>query len=108
MNREDRNELYRMAKELWGRDAQREMVYEEIGEFMNEFASFKRGRGDLYKMAEEIADLRIMLEQVEVMYGLQDHVAGVIDKKLDRLNDRVLEEAGKKHALFDGYTGDRG
>jgi hypothetical protein len=40
-------------------------------------------------MAEEIADASIMLEQIQLMFNIDDCVQNFMDEKIKRLDDRV-------------------
>ena len=81
--------MFREAIDRWGVDMQRMMVVEEVGEFLVDFARLGRGRVGVDKLAEEVADVRVMLAQVEEMYGLEAEVDYWVDIKLRRLRDRL-------------------
>lgn len=55
---------YREAVKQWGVDLQVGMVAEECGEMLSALSKFKRGRIKPMELASEIADVRIMLDQV--------------------------------------------
>lgn len=55
---------YREAVKQWGCDFQVGMVAEECGEMLSALSKFKRGRVKPMELASEIADVRIMLDQV--------------------------------------------
>jgi NTP pyrophosphatase (non-canonical NTP hydrolase) len=55
---------FREAVKQWGADFQIGMVAEEVGELLSALSKFKRGRIRPMDLASEIADVRIMLEQV--------------------------------------------
>lgn len=56
--------IYREAVKQWGADFQIGMVAEECGEVLSALSKFRRGRVRPLDLASEVADLRIMLEQV--------------------------------------------
>ena len=55
---------FREAVKQWGVDSQMAMVAEEVGEMLSALSKFKRGRIKPMELASEIADVRIMLDQV--------------------------------------------
>lgn len=82
-------ELYRAAIKAWGAEAQTKMVFEEIAEFQEAICKCGRGRDTAEHVAEEIADVQIMLEQMAVLYGVENAVADYREIKLARLASRV-------------------
>ena len=88
------NELYTMAIKKWGVPAQMMMFYEEIGELMVAISKYERNQRNEKTeqvIIEEIADVRIMLEQLEVIIGCQERVAEARKNKLIRLEKRLEE-----------------
>jgi hypothetical protein len=47
-------------------------------------------------MAEEIADSIIMLEQLQMIFGIGDLVAKYMDSKIERLDSRINEDRNGK------------
>ena len=64
INYEDRKTVYQAALNKWGVDLQTMMAVEEMSELTKEICKIKRGKIDLDAMADEIADVTIMLEQL--------------------------------------------
>ena len=62
---------------------------EEMSELTKEICKIKRGKIDLDALADEIADVTIMLEQLRGIYGLNDAVCDHMDAKILRLQSRV-------------------
>jgi len=91
-------ELYLRAIDLWGRDAQIIMAIEEMAELTDKLTKFLRGREvSLNGIAEEIADVRIMLEQLDIICvmeegGLEPLSQSYYDLKIERLSQSVDEE----------------
>jgi NTP pyrophosphatase (non-canonical NTP hydrolase) len=94
---EELRALYRAAWNLWGEIAQMNMVVEEAAELIAAVTHYTRhknyhdssivaARNDI---ATEIADVRIMCEQLELMLNLSDLVASERRFKLNRLRDRL-------------------
>lgn len=70
------------AIEHYGVEAQMTKAIEECGELIVAIAKM-----DINNIAEEVADVRIMLDQIEIMLGLD---TGMIrQSKLERLNQRI-------------------
>jgi len=76
---------------LWGIDLQMDMLQEECGELVAVVNQYKRGRVSVYQLAEEMADVSIMLDQISMSVpGLRDSMEATREAKLDRLAKRVL------------------
>ena len=77
------------ALEAYGGDAQQKMLLEEMSELQKEICKNWRGRQNLQEIAEEMADVQIMLDQMTLFFqngGLQEQYRL---KKLDRLGSRL-------------------
>lgn len=97
----NRPALYRRAIAAWGTAAQLDMLHEEVGELLTAIGHLKRGRATVADVAGEIADVRIMLEQLTVILDCAAVVDERIDYKLGRLEDRVeaAEAAARKPTI---------
>ena len=82
-------ELYRRALDAYGAEAQTRMVFEEMAELQKELCKNSRGQDNWRHIAEEIADVEIMLEQMMVLHDCESLVAGYKKCKLDRLEERL-------------------
>ena len=89
INYEDRKKVYQAALRKWGVDLQTMMAVEEMSELTKEICKIKRGKMDLDALADEIADVTVMLEQLREIYGLNDAVCDHMDAKILRLQSRV-------------------
>ena len=89
INYEERKKVYQAALGKWGADLQTMMAVEEMSELTKEICKIKRGKMDLDALADEIADVTIMLEQLREIYGLNDAVCDHMDAKILRLQSRV-------------------
>ena len=87
MNDQQREEVLQDAIDTWGANAQLDMTTEETGELIAELGRYWRGRSDEEDLAEEVADVRIMLDQLALM--LDGRVEEWEEKKLERLEDRL-------------------
>ena len=89
-------DTYRKAIETYGAYAQTVVAIEELSELQKELCkAIRPGIGDPENrdhIAEEIADVYIMLEQMEMLYDL-DTVDLWKAKKIERLKKRLEENA---------------
>ena len=74
-----------------GLQAQVDMTMEEVGELLTAINHHKRGRVSSLKVAEEIADVQIMLAVLSKFYGEVN-----VDDMLDSKVGRVIERLGDK------------
>ena len=81
--------IFQTAVERYGVAAQTVLLAEECGELVAAASRVLRGRTDASAMAQEIADVRIMLDQMEHAYGLAAEVSDWRAKKLARLAERL-------------------
>ena len=93
--------IVREAAELsrYGAQAQITMAFEEMAELQDVLCKFLRGRVDgdtLANIAEEIADVGIMLDQMAVDFEVEDGVAEQRAHKVRRLRSRLeyVEQEG--------------
>lgn len=89
--REDSGKLYRVALEVFGDSRQIEKTFEEIGEFMEALIKCKYGRDKMPHLAEEMADVHIMLDQMAVLFGCAEEVERMKRYKIRRLEQRIEE-----------------
>ena len=89
MKYEERKKIYRAAVDAWGVDAQQWVVVEELGELQAALSQMRRGRIGPEDVADEIADATIMLEQLQLMLGVEKRVEQGIDRKIERLRRRL-------------------
>lgn len=82
-------ELYCDAIKKWGDQAQVMMVYEEMAELQKELCKNWRGRDNIEQIAEEVADVLIVLGQLEIIYSIQQRVSQHKAAKLARLRARI-------------------
>ena len=82
------------AIDVWGVDAQCEMIIEECIELALALQKMKRTRGDredkLNAVIDEIADVRIMITQAQRIFN-SDDINDRVDFKMNRLSERLTE-----------------
>lgn len=81
-----RESILKKAIEHYGPGEQRDKAIEEMGELIRALARLN----DKANIAEEIADVRIMLDQMEMIFGIHVEVRRIENEKLLRLHDRIL------------------
>lgn len=96
MDYAERKYVYTHAIEKYGIKPQMLMVIEEMSELTKAICKFFRVPGYLEpdadiidSIAEEAADVTIMLEQLCMILGIGDSVDGNIDMKVKRLAERL-------------------
>lgn len=82
-------EIYKAALKRWGPDAQTLMVFEEMSELQKELCKAARGKENREQIAEEIADVEIMLEQMKILHNCANAVREYRDIKMVRLEARI-------------------
>lgn len=91
---EQRVQTYTNALIHYGEENQLTVALEELSECQKEICKFLRGYGNAGHLAEEVADAMIMLEQVINIFGIDEMVAQEMDRKIERLDNRLKEAAG--------------
>jgi NTP pyrophosphatase (non-canonical NTP hydrolase) len=84
----EKSELYKKARELWGVSSQIDMAVEECCELVVAISHWKRGRAGDGKVAEEIADVEIMCEQLRCLLP-NEEIDAWKEAKLTRLEERI-------------------
>lgn len=65
------------------------VALEELSEAQKEICKLLREEGNLDHLAEEVADATIMLEQLRIMFDINDKVCSYMDAKVERLAERL-------------------
>ena len=81
--------IFREALDKYGRVSQITMVMEEMSELQKELCKNLRGRNNTAEIAEEIADVSIMLDQMKMLFGCEDEVSRDRANKVVRLQIRL-------------------
>jgi hypothetical protein len=90
------NEIYAKAVMKFGVKAQLNVALEELAELQKEICKHFRGRDNRAEIIEEMADVYIMLEQMRIIFEIQEvELIKAKTRKLVRLQ-RLLEGEGEK------------
>ncbi|MBQ9662221.1 MAG: hypothetical protein IJV40_03600 [Oscillospiraceae bacterium] len=94
LNRENRDKIYAVAIKEYGKMEQLGVLIEEMSELQKEVCKLVfRGAGNMNHVAEEAADVVIMLEQLDLMFpGIKDAIAEHRDRKVRRLAENLKME----------------
>lgn len=84
--------IYKSALNKWGKENQTRMMFEEMAELQKELCKEARGEDNTDAIAEEIADVKIMLEQMIILHNCKDMVEMQMKRKLQRLKERLEGE----------------
>lgn len=104
---EERDKIFRRCIDTYGHGAQEDMAVEEMSELIKTLMKIRRAT--MYELPtrreeiiEEVADVKIMMRQLEIMYHCDDEVQEYIDFKvgrqiarLDAYERELKETAGK-------------
>ena len=86
---EERCEVYLKAIWKFGTSLQLLVAVEELSELQKELCKVLRGEGNSEALAEEMADVTIMMEQLRLIFGVDDEVCEAMDAKIERLKEKV-------------------
>lgn len=90
-------DVFRNAVQTWGKEAQTDMMIEEMAELTKAILNERRGRD--HNIAEEMADVRIMLAQMEIIFQNAGEVEQRFREKIARLDRRLRERRGGAASL---------
>ena len=85
----DESEVLQRALDTYGSLPQIVMIFEEMSELQKELCKYLRGKYSPANIAEEIADVEIMLEQMKMLFCCADEVRDVRRRKVERLKERL-------------------
>lgn len=77
------------AVQKYGANSQCYMAIEEMSELIKALCNYHRGREA--NIAEEIADVYIMLQQLQIIFNNGIEIQDWIDNKVERLKERIGE-----------------
>ena len=84
------------ALETWGGVSQTNMMFEEMSELQKELCKNARGKQNKLDIAEEIADVQIMLEQMILLHDCRAEVTDWLTVKLLRLRRTIDDERNSR------------
>lgn len=84
----ERLDLYNKALNAYGINAQLWVLIEEMAELANEVAKLMRERSGKQEIITELADVKIMVEQIAFFFGYNE-VNVEMHRKLERLEERI-------------------
>lgn len=100
-------DVFKAAIEEFGEAAQVTMVFEEMAELQKELCKWLRsGKSPtlLHHIAEEIADVEIMLDQMKLVFHCTSAVRGIRKQKVARLAGRIQELKKKREDETNGKS----
>lgn len=83
-------ELYQATLRKWGEEAQYDQAVEECAELIAALKHFRRGRVDENVVADELADVFLMVGQLAFMLG-EERVAAAVERKIARLCQHLAD-----------------
>ena len=83
---------FERALERYGPELQTSVLVEEMAELQKEICKYWRGRPNYDHIAEEMADLSIMLDQMKLLFQNGGAVQAWRLEKVRRLADRIAED----------------
>ena len=79
-------EICKKTIDNWGRDSQLMLLLEEMSELQKEvLKNMNRNKDNIKEIAEETADVLIMLERLIYIYDIDDAVLKQVEFKVNRL-----------------------
>ena len=82
-------EIFNAAIRVFGRQAQEEVAIEECSELIQAITHKHRGRE--HNIAEEVADVEIMCEQLKIINNCASEVKEIRQQKIKRLYNKVFD-----------------
>lgn len=82
----------RRSRELWGAEFHMRLVQEECAELIAAINQYDRGRGTLEEVAEEVADVVLVIGAARAIVG-ETLVDGFVLGKLQRLEERIAKNS---------------
>lgn len=98
MTRKERDVLYKRAVEKWGAEGQLDQLIEEMAELTIAINKVKRAEkfiaqkkeGVMENFYEELADVKLCLEQMEYMFG-KENIDNMLEIKLQKFLKQLNE-----------------
>ena len=98
---EEERAVFQKALDTWGGDAQILCLLEEMAELQDALCKHKRGRRTTDDIAEEIADVEIMLNQMKLYFRVEEEVKAQRARKVGRVEERLRSRTNRpQHKSF--------
>lgn len=81
--------VFQKVLKTWGGEAQVLCLLEEMAELQDALCKHKRGRRTLEDIAEEIADVEIMLDQMKLLFHIEKEAEAQRARKIARVEERL-------------------
>lgn len=91
---EERQKVYMNALITYGDRKQMVKCLEELAECQQAICKILIGGENFDHLAEEIADATIVLEQMRLLFNINDRVCEYMDAKVKRLDDNLRKGGG--------------
>lgn len=82
--------IFKKALRIYGVEAQKRMLVEEMGELLTAMARIPRGRATKKDVITELADVSIMIQQMALVYG-RDEFEKEVKRKIKKLQEKLFE-----------------
>lgn len=90
-------EAYKRIIAWYGRKAQTIKACEEMSELMDVLCKGLNKKMDLEALAEEMADVQVMIEQLKIIYNIpEEKLARIRKEKIERTQRRMAAEVNWK------------
>ena len=91
MKPEQLRKLIRIIDE-YGSDKQQDIAIEECSELIKAICKYKRTLDQVEDIVDEIADVKIMLAQLEIIFDCSGAVEDRVEYKINRQMERIEKE----------------
>jgi rubrerythrin len=92
--------IIKRVVEHYGKDKQLNVCIEELSELIKELCKDKRGQGNPDHIAEEMADVRIIMAQLDEIYQNTAAVAAWTNTKMQRLEQRLEQDQQHSYKFY--------
>lgn len=83
-------EIYASSLASYGKEGELLIAIEEMSELTKELVKNMRGRDNIDKITEELADVYVTIEQIKRIFEISDaSVHAIANEKIDRLEQRL-------------------
>ncbi len=91
----DKEDIYKLAIEKWGRELQILMGIEEMAELTKALIKHIRSKENRDNIIEEMADVEIMMGQLKRLFVVGGELTQVKARKMLRLEKMLVESSDK-------------